>query len=636
MRPIRVMPPWLQNQIAAGEVVERPAAVVKELVENAIDAGATSIFVSYKDGGKTHIRVLDNGSGMAMDDALVSLERHATSKLETFEDLRNITTFGFRGEALPSIASVSRFTMRTRRAQDETGTQIVVNAQGEKEVTQTVMAPGTEITVDELFFNVPARRKFLRSDATEAQLITEVVQRFALMHHTVQFLLESGGRTVLSAPPEPDPMARIAQVFGKKVCDHLFECRAEGHVRVNGFISDPSMRRRGTGTLFLFVNSRFVRDKVVLQALKSGYGTLLPGGESPYAILDIAVPPSELDVNVHPTKAEVRFSNSGEVFAAVNRAVKLTLSQNPHVVKEVSAALGESEPSAGPVVGDTKQVLSHEQLSMNFGFRGPEQPAGSSTASGEPVRVFGAPPPGIQGAGPVFMDERRMGFDGPELPESAAEEPDGEATQASAVPQHAPERHHGMGLAGMRYLGQYANCFLLGQLGRKLVVVDQHAAHERVLFEQLRNEWSQRKVISQANLTPVLVDLEPRLLAAALAREEALAALGFRIELFGTRKLALHAAPAMFKGRSALPTLLELLDETPQDATLDQTDIFHKKLATIACHAAVRAGDPMDPAEVRRLFELMDGVDLAAFCPHGRPVVVFLEEVEVARWFKRT
>jgi len=166
--------------------------------------------------------------------------------------------------------------------------------------------------------------------------------------------------------------------------------------------------------------------------------------------------------------------------------------------------------------------------------------------------------------------------------------------------------------------------------------VDQHAAHERVLFEQLRNEWSQRKVISQANLTPVLVDLEPRLLAAALAREEALAALGFRIELFGTRKLALHAAPAMFKGRSALPTLLELLDETPQEATLDQTDIFHKKLATIACHAAVRAGDPMDPAEVRRLFELMDGVDLAAFCPHGRPVVIFLEEVEVARWFKRT
>ena len=573
MRPIRVMPPWLQNQIAAGEVVERPSAVVKELVENSIDAGATRVLVQYSDGGKSHVRIVDNGSGMDRENALLALERHATSKLATLDDLRNIRTFGFRGEALPSIASVSRFTLRTRVASEPAGTQILVDHDGQKNVSEAGMAPGTEIIVDELFHNVPARRKFLRADATEAQLIVEVVQRFALMHHDIQFTLESQGRTILSAPPESDPMARIHQVFGKKICDHLYECFLEGRVKVRGYISDPSLRKKGTGTLFLFVNSRFVRDKVVVQAVRSGYGTLLPHGDSPYAILNIEVPPSELDVNVHPTKAEVRFANSGEVFGSVVKAVKLTMAQNPHVAKAVQESLftSDGQVQTGPVTSETGTDLEPPGGRPPLPREVPrEQPR--ELPLGQAVSPYYMPtvgkPSGLteeQRSRPVVLDERWMGYDPVEtqdaLPLRFGAAP---STQAPLQKQMEPApvvrpAAGGMGLGAMRYLGQFANCFLLGQLGRRLVVVDQHAAHERVLFEQLRSDWSRRKVIAQGNLTPILLDVEPRLLAAALAKEELLGALGFRVEPFGNNKLALHSAPALFRSRSPIPTLLTLL-----------------------------------------------------------------------------
>ncbi len=445
--------------------------------------------------------------------------------------------------------------------------------------------------------------------------------------------------------------------------------------------------------MFLFVNSRYVRDKVVVQALKSGYGTLLPAGDSPYAILNIDVPPSELDVNVHPMKAEVRFSNSGEVFGAVSRAVKLTLAQNPHVARAVQESLGGLPlPAAG---------------GPDSGTNGPQPwPAG-----GPVPRVFGAPlspqPSWGQSSLPlgpkaepqvssltedqrsrlVMIDERWMGYSPQETQDSipvadpsradrftwdegdlvfAPQAPGGPSQGVTQRPLVDPSRSpqpgwsheeslqagstgtaatsdamrprpiSGMGLGAMRYLGQFANCFLLGQLGNRLVVVDQHAAHERVLFEQLRADWSKRKVVSQGSLTPHLLEVEPRILASALAKQELLEALGFRVEVFGNRKLAIHSAPALFRGRSPVRTLFTLLEELPENTDLNQTDLFHKPLSTVACHAAVRAGDPMEREEVRQLLQLMDTVDLAAFCPHGRPVVVFLEEADVAKWFKRT
>ena len=591
---IQVMPPDLQNQIAAGEVVERPASVVKELVENALDAGATRILVEVKGGGKGLIRVVDNGFGMAPEDARLSLQRHATSKLMSLDDLRAIRTFGFRGEALPSIASVCRFTLRTRHKDAATGLQLTLHGGGEIEEEEVSMARGTEILVEDLFFNVPARRKFLRKDSTEVQHITETVQRMALAHHRVHFSLQSETRKILSAPAENDPMARIYSIFGKKVCAGLYECFVEGPVTVSGFISEPAVRKRGTSGLFTYVNGRFVRDKLIIQAIRKGYGTLLGSGDYPYAVLDIHVPVGELDVNVHPTKIEVRFERSREVFGAVQRAVQVTLADNPHIQRAVEEAT---------------------QAQSSF-------PGGHSP--------FPAPPrrdPSLQ-----FMP--RSTPIPPVIPGSNRFQPDPQAWEVSPQPvsQGLPQR-----LSDMRYLGQYARCYLLGQLGQRLVLIDQHAAHERILFEQLRRQFQEKKVVVQNLLVPMLIELDPSQMTSVDDKQELLLRLGFVVEPFGGNTAAIKGAPMLLGQRSPERPLKALLDELEDvDSTTDTVELFHKPISTMACHSAVRSGDPMDREEVAALLKQMDDVDLAAFCPHGRPVIVFLEHGEVARWFNRT
>ncbi|MBM4354743.1 MAG: DNA mismatch repair endonuclease MutL, partial [Deltaproteobacteria bacterium] len=334
MAVIRVMPDWLKNQIAAGEVVERPASVLKELLENSLDAGATRIDVEVVSGGIDLIRVTDNGSGMSREDAELALERHATSKCASMEELRAIATFGFRGEALPSIASISRFTLRTRTADQAVGTLVSIPDGLHRTVEDAAMAVGTEILVADLFHNVPVRRKFLKTEHTEYQACLEVVQRMALAAHRVHFELTADGRKVISAPPEASPLARVFTILGRRICDGLYECRLAGRIEVSGFISRPDLKKRASSGLFTFVNGRFVKDRVVVQAVVSGYGTLLGRGEYPYAVLEVHLPAGEVDVNVHPAKSEVRFERSNEVFAAVSRAVRLTLSEAPWVAEE--------------------------------------------------------------------------------------------------------------------------------------------------------------------------------------------------------------------------------------------------------------------------------------------------------------
>ncbi len=588
------MPDWLKNQIAAGEVVERPASVVKELVENALDAGASRITIEIEEGGKRSIRVLDNGTGMSRDEAVLALERHATSKCTSIEDLRNIGTFGFRGEALPSIASVSRFTLRTRPSEVPSGTQITIGDRGHREAEETAMPAGTNVSVDELFYNVPARRKFLKTDATENRTIVDVVQRMALSNHEVHFELRTDGRQVILAPPEDDRMARIFAILGRKVCDHLYECFLDGPVGVRGFVSEPDLKKRGATSLFTFVNGRFVRDKLIIQAVMNGYGTLLGRGEYPYAVLDIQVPPNQMDVNVHPAKSEVRFQRSNEVFAAIARAVRMTVSEAPWF--------------RGRLQSDSE--IPTAQSAQTADRFPPSVPAYAPSGQSSPVRGYSPSAP-------------------------LADSP----TDSPTVPSGglAFARQSTGSFASMRYLGQFANCFLLGQIGRSLVLIDQHAAHERVMFERLLQQFKESGVPGQAVLVPQLLELDPSLVAAVNDRAEMLEKLGFVLEPFGGNTVAVKSVPVLLKQRSAEPAVRAVLEELSQaDDSLDAGALFHKPISTMACHMAVRAGDPMDEREVTALLQQMDGVDLAAYCPHGRPVVAFLSEEEVARWFNRT
>ena len=586
---IQIMPEWLKNQIAAGEVVERPASVVKELVENALDAGATRVTVEIEEGGKQRIRVLDNGGGMSSDEAVLALERNATSKCASIEDLRNIGTFGFRGEALPSIASVSRFTLRTRPADTASGTQVTIGDRGHREAEETAMPAGTDVSVVDLFYNVPARRKFLKTDSTENRAIVEVVQRMALSNHLVHFELRTDGRQIILAPPESDRMARIFAILGRKVCDHLYECFLEGPVAVRGFLSEPDLKKRGATSLYTFVNGRFVRDKLIIQAVMNGYGTLLGRGEYPYAVLDIQVPPTQMDVNVHPAKSEVRFQRANEVFAAIARAVRLTVSEAPWF-------RGRLQTDGDPA---SNQAL----------------PSSPSTGLAPAFRPAGSRP-------------NPSGFPGPQVHAGSPEPSPAELSfgrQASGS------------FASMRYLGQFANCFLLGQIGRSLVLIDQHAAHERVMFERLQQQFKAAGVPGQAVLVPQLLELDPSLVAAVNDRAEMLERLGFVLEPFGGNTVAVKSVPVLLKQRSAEPAVRAVLEElSDADDSLEAGSLFHKPISTMACHMAVRAGDPMDEREVVALLQQMDGVDLAAYCPHGRPVVAFLSEEEVARWFHRT
>ena len=578
---IKVMPDWLQNQIAAGEVVERPASVVKELVENSLDAGAMKIVVEIELGGKKRIRVVDDGSGMTREEALLALERHATSKCESIDDLRRIRTFGFRGEALPSIASVSIFTMRTRATDEPVGTEVLRGAAGEAGVGDAAVAQGTEIIIDDLFHNVPVRRKFLKKDATEARAVTDVVQRMALSNHGVHFELFSDGRKVLSAPREADYLARIFAILGKKTCAQLYECFIEGRISVSGFISHPDLKKRGASGLYTFVNDRYVRDKLIIQAISNGYSTLLGRGEYPYAVLNVRVPPNELDVNVHPTKSEVRFEKANEVFSAVARAVRLTLSEAPWVKDELA-------PARQP------------------GFEPDHSP---------PNRTY--------------LEQDDFPFSG---------QAEGQSERWPPVPQ-APSRSliaTPAGFGNLTYIGQYANCYLVGQIGSRLVVVDQHAAHERVMFEKLSNDYQAGRIPSQLLLVPLLLELEPAHIVEVQSKQELLARLGFIVEPFGGNEVAVKSVPTLLRQRSPESAIRAVLEELAENSELDAATLFHRPIATMACHLAVRAGDPMEKDEVLELFRQMDRVDLSAYCPHGRPVVVFFDEAEVARWFKRS
>jgi DNA mismatch repair protein MutL len=588
MARIEVLPPGLVNQIAAGEVVERPASVVKELVENALDAGARSLSVDVEEGGLALVRVADDGSGMDRADALLALERHATSKLRDAAGLSAISTMGFRGEALPAIASVSRFRLDTAPGADGQGTRVDVEGGAVREVGAIGRPRGTTVEVRDLFFNTPARRKFMRASATEAAHATEAVVRLALARTDVSFTLRSGGRLALAARAGEPLAERAAHALGREAHRHLVDVDAErGGVRVHGVVCSPA-RSEATGrALHLFVNGRWVRDRSGAHAVLRAFAGTLPAGRHPAGILFVELPLGRVDVNVHPQKHEVRFADAREVQDAIFHAVSGALRSAPWLGGRAGG--GAPAPPAGAA------IAAEEAADALAWARATHPPAGSGASLPLPARGDGA------------TAELALGADG-----------------AARPPGY---------FASLRYLGQHARTYLLCEApGGALVVVDQHASHERLLFQRLRAALQDRALAVQPFLLPQVVTLPSAAARALEAGLPELSRLGLDVEPFGGDAFSVKGAPAALGGVDLAALLGDLagqLAEVERGSALDQA--LHDLLATMACHAAVRANEEVSPEEARALLAGLDGIDFKGRCPHGRPVVFELPLAELER-----
>lgn len=628
---IRILPSTLADQIAAGEVVERPASVVKELAENAVDAGATKVDVEIEAGGRRLIRIIDDGHGMTPDEARLALQRHATSKITSADDLWGLHTFGFRGEALPSIAAVARLTLRTKTRDGQCGFHLLVEGGREAEAREVGMADGTQIEVRDLFFNTPARLKFLKSEATEAANISEAVLRLALAHPEVHFRLRGNGRVALDLPRQREMGERVRAALARRGAGALHEAAGEegGH-RVRAFLAAPEEAATTPRSTFLFVGRRFVRDRSLLHALALGYGELLEKGRYPLAALFLDVPGDELDVNVHPQKLEVRFSRAQEVYAAVRHVVAAAVAKAPWRSDRMTAVRAYSLPP--PSFSRPPGAPSHAPEGT------PSHAAGdapSHAAEGE-RRSWGRSPP----------VEPTLSF--PERPRTGAEtrsrNPVAGVHDATASGSPLPQSGRGQGegpafFAALDYIGQLDRTYLICQSPGELVLVDQHAAHERVAYQRLRVAHRARSIARQRLLFPIPIELDELAAAAARAPEmqPVLESLGFDVEPFGPATLLLRAVPELLADVDPKPLLLDLLHRIGDgergelaDEALDQV------FATMACHSVVRAGDILGREKATALLAQLDEVDLRSHCPHGRPVLLRLPIAEIERRFGRT
>lgn len=616
---IAVLPPELANQIAAGEVVERPASVVKELVENSLDAGGQRISVTIEGGGRRRIGVTDDGCGMSPEEARLSLQRHATSKLRTFDDLRHITTLGFRGEALPSIASVSRFSLTTRRESDLEGSRIQVHG-GEIVDTAPASCPaGTEILVDELFYNTPARLKFLKSEGTERRHISEAMTRLALARPNIHVKLRAEGRVVIDAAPCIDLKERVSAVLGTKVSDQLYQVPdgvRRGDVTVRGLFSSPSVARRNSAGLYTFVNGRYVRDQRVLAAIKMGYGTLIEKGRFPTVVLYIELPPEDLDVNVHPAKTEVRFHHPDHVFRAVRASVVDGLSEAPWIPKS-----GKARKVYTLEAGEGAVFEPRPSLHLTGGAWAPE-PVQETLAIGR--RFDGVAPAGEgSGRGPESRGPGGWWTSGIEPKAAGLTDPG------------APPRHNYF--SDLSYLSKLGTVYLLCQDEEGLVVIDQHAAHERITFERLKAIYIGHHRHVQSLLLPIQLELDGGQVETLRDHRPFFEAMGFEVDAFSDDSYVLRSVPAVLLGASYQRLIRDALDELAHSGHTQRVDeAMDAVLSRMACHGSVRAGDRMAPEEVDALLRQMDAIDFRGNCPHGRPVYFRMGWAEIEKRFDRT
>ncbi len=591
---IKILSENLSNKIAAGEVVERPASVVKELVENALDAGASEIVVEFQDGGKRLIKVIDNGSGMSREDALLALERHATSKIASDTDLLSISTLGFRGEALPSIASVSRFSLSSRERGTIEGTEIYGEGGRIKEVKACGMAEGTVIEVRNLFFNTPARLKFLKSKDTEAGHVADQVTRLALSRPDVRFTCVNDGRTLFRAL-NGDRVERVAALLGRSLAADLFPVdREEGGLQLNGLAGKPECSRSAASHLYTFVNGRFVRDKVFHHAVLQAYRRFLERGRYPVAVLFLTVSPGDVDVNVHPTKHEVRFRDQSRVHDFIVSSLENMLQSTPWIRK----------PAVSKITPQTPRVShSESKIESVREALGRYRPASTTQKVQEPV----------------FRAERIFS----------------ETRSSSEVPLPEPETVGGF-FSSLKVLGQYLDAYLLCQDGEDLLVIDQHAAHERVAFERLKTQFASGSVESQGLLFPEVVELSHS--EAVLVSEHATTfrQLGFDLEEFGGLARVVKGVPRMLVNGQYIRVFRDLLEElSALGRSRTVTDVQEDILMRIACHSVVRGRQVLSGQEVSALLSALDSVGFASNCPHGRPVLQRISRMDVEKMFKR-
>jgi DNA mismatch repair protein MutL len=597
---IKRLPVHLANQIAAGEVVERPASVVKELVENALDAHARRIAVTTELGGKKLIRVEDDGEGMGPDDARLSIERHATSKIASQDDLGAIRTLGFRGEALPSIASVSRFLLRTRARGSASGTEVRVDA-GAVVSHREVGAPeGTCIEVADLFVNLPARRKFLKSDQAESAQISRLVTQMALGYPTVGFTLTSSGRQLLECPPAAGIAERFFQLFGERADLIPIHKEAAGIV-IDGFVAALGDAGPVRGQQNVFVNRRIVKDRTIAHAIIDAYSVATIKERSPEVHLFIQIPPDRVDVNVHPTKAEVRFLEQSLVHEVLRRGLADALGHGKAPELQLTSSFGPlPEPRPMTIPG----VLAGASVGNRW-----------SAEHDAALRMF-APSGGV---GPTFRSGASGEGETPDLTVGAA--------AASITPDD---------VRPMIPLGQFRDTFIIAVDDEGVAIIDQHVAHERILFEQISERLTAGRLESQRLLTPMIVDLSPAQRQALTAHRETLDKFGLEVEEFGGGSLRLAAVPALLDQAECAATVRALAEDLEGfDKGSAARDALGRVAATMACHAAVKANYPLTLTQMRFILDELRRTAYSSVCPHGRPVVLRLSRREIEKNFHR-
>ena len=668
MGVIRVLSDQVANQIAAGEVVDRPASVVKELLENALDAGAMRIRVEVEAGGRKLIRISDDGSGMNRDDALLAFERHATSKLRTADDLLAIATLGFRGEALPSIASVARVSLETATGEESSGTRIEIAGGKILHVEDAALPRGTTIAVSDLFFNTPARRKFLRAESTELSHVTALVTHYALVHPEKHFELISASHTLVLAPPVQRTAERIYQIFGKDTLAQLLPVAAEtpleraglpepppwkrdpdepkrdpGALRLTGFYSKPELQKLNRNSIYIFVNKRLIRDRLLMHAITEAYRNVIPPTSFPVVLLFLEMPPEEVDVNVHPAKTEVRFRQQSHIHDFVRDSLRMALvnarpaagflaaidgqpTASPSLMPPPVSPIPDSDPLAGDAAREQAESFQLSPATLPLApVRLPFAPSAigfDSAAWGAAAAALFAPGAGINGNGTQG--------DAP-FPDFSSEAARVEAEQAATTLNH---------LGSLKPLGQLRESFILATSEDGLWIVDQHVAHERVLFEKILRDRQVEKIQRQRLLMPLLVELKPDQMVIFARIAEELDRNGFEVEPFGPQTLAVKSAPVGLEGQELERMLAEVIDQTASDSdkpdlNQDLTALRTRIAASIACHSAIKVNTPLDPARMEWLLSELSRTEHPTSCPHGRPIALLYSWKEILRAFHR-
>jgi DNA mismatch repair protein MutL len=635
MSKIRVLADHVANQIAAGEVVERPASVAKELIENSIDSGATRVTIEIEAGGRRLLKVSDDGEGMVRDDAVLAFERHATSKIRVTDDLAAIGTLGFRGEALASIASVARVELTTCVEGASAATRVTIEGGRMRDVKDAAHPRGTTIAVRDLFFNIPARRKFLRSEATETYHLTNLVTHYALAHPEIAFTFVNNGREVVRAAPAKDLRERAYQIFGEEFLENLLEVNGGelAIARVTGYVSAPRDRRTSRDSQYLFVNRRFVRDRMIGRALSEGYRSILPHGVYPAALLFIETPLEEVDVNVHPAKTEVRFRRQAAVADAVREAVRAALASANYVQPNEPEGVA-FDVAEVPYVPDVSNVPERTITETATAI------AAVSSITPQSRIEFVPPPPPRSPLEPSG-DEIARDIDAMLQVAQAVQSVPQPSAKAAVPPLNSAEKFAREVTpeslsTNIRPLGQLEESFIIATDDEGLLLIDQHVAHERILFDKYRAFEAERRSESQQLLVPETFDLTPAQAAVFDTLAPELENYGFELMRLSGRTVAIRATPADLSGGEARNMLAELLDTVDAEKKSTARETLRDEIAaSLACHAAIKVNMPLAPEKMRWLIDRLLQTSSPTTCPHGRPVILRLSTRDILKGFHR-